>query len=67
MILTSWLLSFVVIVALLSGELTTKLLIRSDERFVNRVEDLLEFPDLAIVAEKGSAPERFFNVSAITN
>lgn len=51
---------------LLSGALTTSLLLRENDKFVNRVDDLLEFPDLAIVAERGSAPERFFNASTFS-
>ncbi|XP_077534608.1 glutamate receptor-like [Haemaphysalis longicornis] len=60
-LLAFWFLAMLVLMSSLGGELKGSLLIRDLEDHVNSVDDLLRFPEMRIVAEKGSALERFFN------
>lgn len=55
----------VAIIALLSSKQKTSFLLKNNELVVNGVDDLLRFPNLTVVAEKGSAKKILRLSSAI--
>ncbi|XP_064489997.1 probable glutamate receptor isoform X2 [Ornithodoros turicata] len=55
-----WFLAMMVLMSSLGGELKTSMLLKKIEDHIDSVDDLLRFPKVAIVAESGSALERFF-------